>query len=145
MTIFTCDNILVIDNVFLIDFFRIEDLEASLLLNDAKTASDVLRICKGKPINENIRPVAWEKCLNVNHGMPNASLSEIFDLPEQKLLRLDCQQFVGKNFLKKSTLVSCHVRHSFLFLNHFSFLFPQQSLAMKMKTKCLSCLIWKLF
>lgn len=65
-------------------------------MNDAKTASDVFKICKGKPINENIRPTAWEKCLEINHGMSNAPLSEIFDLPEQKLLRLDCQRFVGK-------------------------------------------------
>lgn len=115
------DNTLLINNFLFIYFSRIEDLEASLLLNDAKTASDVLRICKGKPINENIRPVAWEKCLNVNHGMPNASLSEIFDLPEQKLLRLDCQQFVGKNF-QRHQLLSLVIL-DILFYSSMSFLF----------------------
>lgn len=73
-----------------------DDLEASLLMNDAKNSIDVLRICKGKPINENIRPLAWQKCLDVNNGTYNAPLCEIFDLPEQKLLRHDCQQFVAK-------------------------------------------------
>lgn len=65
-------------------------------MNDAKSASDVLRICKGKPINETLRPLAWQKCLDVSRSALHAPLSEIFDLPEQKVLRLDCQQFVGK-------------------------------------------------
>ncbi|XP_034242667.1 TBC1 domain family member 23 isoform X1 [Thrips palmi] len=73
-----------------------DDLEASLLMIDAQTSSDVLRICKGKPINESLRPLAWQKCLDVSHSSYNAPLSEIFDLPEQKLLRHDCQQFVAK-------------------------------------------------
>ncbi|KAE8750647.1 hypothetical protein FOCC_FOCC002627 [Frankliniella occidentalis] len=73
-----------------------DDLEASVLMNDAKTPSDVLRICKGKPINENLRPIAWQKCLDVGRSAFHAPLSEIFDLPEQKLLRQDCQQFVAK-------------------------------------------------
>lgn len=72
-----------------------DDLEASLLMNDANSASDVFRICKGKPINENLRYPAWQKCLDINRGIFNAPLSEIFDLPEQKLLRHDCQQFVA--------------------------------------------------
>lgn len=84
--------------------FRMDDLEASLLMIDAQTASDVLRICKGKPINESLRPLAWQKCLDVSHSSYNAPLSEIFDLPEQKLLRHDCQQFVGmSNFNQYST------------------------------------------
>jgi len=74
---------------------RVDELEAALIL-EATSPAEILRLCKGKILPERLRPKVWQTCL-LPEGKPgHVSLSEIFDLPEQTVLRGDCQKFVGK-------------------------------------------------
>lgn len=68
----------------------------SVLLDDC-SASDIYAVCKGKSIPETVRADVWQVCLNV-HGKGNQLLNfdEIFDLPNQKVLREDVTTFVEK-------------------------------------------------
>lgn len=46
-------------------------------------------------IPDALRPEIWKSCLFFNHHKP-PYFDEIFDLPEQKIIREDCQNFVDK-------------------------------------------------
>jgi hypothetical protein len=46
-----------------------------------------------------LRAEVWQTCLQVqDKGNQLVLFNEIFDLPEQNILREDCQQFVGRCF-----------------------------------------------
>ncbi|XP_022187885.2 TBC1 domain family member 23 isoform X3 [Nilaparvata lugens] len=53
-------------------------------------------ICQGQSIPACIRPTVWKSCLGVPVLANQMMFDEIFDLPEQSVLRDDCQQFVDK-------------------------------------------------
>lgn len=70
------------------------DLE-SALLEDASVAN-IVNICRGKTIPDFLRAEVWQVCLGIqDKGDRLLHFNEIFDLPEQNILRDDCQQFVG--------------------------------------------------
>ncbi|XP_012266854.1 TBC1 domain family member 23 isoform X1 [Athalia rosae] len=73
------------------------ELEAALLDSEAPSASDIYAICKGQPVPANLRPDVWQACLDVtDRGNQLIHFNEVFDLPEQNILREDCQQLVAK-------------------------------------------------
>ena len=73
------------------------ELEAALLEVEAPTASDIYAISKGRQLPSSLRPDAWQACLDVtDRGNQLIHFNEVFDLPEQNIIREDCQQFVGK-------------------------------------------------
>ncbi|XP_074110516.1 TBC1 domain family member 23 [Cotesia typhae] len=73
------------------------ELEAALLDAESLSASDIYAMTKGQPIPANLRPDVWQACLDVtNRGNQLIHFNEIFDLPEQNLIRKDCQQLVDK-------------------------------------------------
>jgi TBC1 domain family member 23 len=73
------------------------ELEAALLDTEAPSASDIYAICKGQPVPANLRPDVWLACLYVtDRGDQLSQFNEVFDLPEQNIIREDCQQLVGK-------------------------------------------------
>lgn len=55
-------------------------------------------------ISEELRTEIWKSCLGVQ--TKSTYFDEIFDLPEQRTLRLDCQQVVGKRFHNHFWLLS---------------------------------------
>ncbi|XP_078044107.1 TBC1 domain family member 23 [Augochlora pura] len=73
------------------------ELEAALLDTVAPSASDIYAICKGQAVPTNLRPDVWQACLDVtDRGNQLSHFNEVFDLPEQNLIRDDCQQLVAK-------------------------------------------------
>ncbi|KAL6444477.1 hypothetical protein ACFW04_001958 [Cataglyphis niger] len=73
------------------------ELEAALLDTEAPSASDIYAICKGQPIPTNLRPDVWQACLYVTDRRDQLSqFNEVYDLPEQNIIRDDCQQLVAK-------------------------------------------------
>lgn len=73
------------------------ELEAALLDTEAPSASDIYAICKGQPIPANLRPDIWLACLYVtDRGDQLSQFNEVYDLPEQNIIRDDCQQLVGE-------------------------------------------------
>lgn len=73
------------------------ELEAALLDAEAPSASDIYAICKGQPVPANLRPDVWQACLDVtDRGNQLIHFNEVFDLPEQNIIREDCQQLVAK-------------------------------------------------
>ncbi|XP_076231102.1 TBC1 domain family member 23 [Calliopsis andreniformis] len=73
------------------------ELEAALLDAEAPSASDIYAICKGQPVPINLRPDVWQACLDViDRGNQLNQFNEVFDLPEQNIIRDDCQQLVAK-------------------------------------------------
>nr|CAD7259186.1 unnamed protein product [Timema shepardi] len=73
---------------------RILDLETALL--DDCSADILYGISKGKNIPESLRAEVWQVCLDVqDKGNQLVLFNEIFDLPEQNLLRDDCQKVVA--------------------------------------------------
>nr|CAD7446294.1 unnamed protein product [Timema bartmani] len=73
---------------------RILDLETALL--DDCSADILYGISKGKNIPECLRAEVWQVCLDVqDKGNQLVLFNEIFDLPEQNLLRDDCQKVVA--------------------------------------------------
>lgn len=73
------------------------ELEAALLDTEAPSASDIYAICKGQAVPTNLRPDVWQACLDVaDRGNRLSNFSEVFDLPEQNIIREDCQQLVAK-------------------------------------------------
>lgn len=73
------------------------ELEAALLDTEAPSASDIYAICKGQPVPAILRPDVWQACLYVtDRGDQLSQFNEVFDLPEQNIIREDCQQLVGK-------------------------------------------------
>ncbi|XP_067009711.1 TBC1 domain family member 23 isoform X2 [Anabrus simplex] len=70
------------------------DLETALL--EECSAATLYGICKGRSVPDHLRAEVWQVCLGVlDKGNQLLLFDDIFDLPEQKLLREDCQQFVG--------------------------------------------------
>nr|CAD7406697.1 unnamed protein product [Timema cristinae] len=70
------------------------DLETALL--DDCSADILYSISKGKNIPECLRAEVWQVCLDVqDKGNQLVLFNEIFDLPEQNLLRDDCQKVVA--------------------------------------------------
>lgn len=75
------------------------ELEAALLDTEAPSASDIYAICKGQAVPANLRHDVWQACLDViDRGNQLSQFNEVFDLPEQNIIRDDCQQLVGKLF-----------------------------------------------
>ncbi|XP_076179164.1 TBC1 domain family member 23 isoform X2 [Ptiloglossa arizonensis] len=73
------------------------ELEAALLDTEAPSASDIYAICKGQAVPINLRPDVWQACLDViDRGNQLSHFNEVFDLPEQNIIREDCQQLVAK-------------------------------------------------
>ncbi|XP_011267071.2 TBC1 domain family member 23 isoform X2 [Camponotus floridanus] len=73
------------------------ELEAALLDTEVPSASDIYAICKGQPIPTNLRPDVWQACLYVTDRRDQLSqFNEVYDLPEQNIIRDDCQQLVAK-------------------------------------------------
>ncbi|KAG7203794.1 hypothetical protein KM043_013813 [Ampulex compressa] len=73
------------------------ELEAALLDTEAPSASDIYAICKGQAVPTNLRPDVWQACLDVtDRGNQLSHFNEVFDLPEQNIIRDDCQQLVAK-------------------------------------------------
>lgn len=73
------------------------ELEAALLDTEAPSASDIYAICKGRSVPINLRPDVWQACLDViDRGNQLNQFNEVFDLPEQNIIRDDCQQLVAK-------------------------------------------------
>ncbi|KAK0079921.1 hypothetical protein PV325_000631 [Microctonus aethiopoides] len=73
------------------------ELETALLDAESPSASDIYAICKGQPVPTKLRPDVWQACLDViDRGNQLIHFNEVFDLPEQNLIREDCQQLVGK-------------------------------------------------
>ncbi|CRL00393.1 CLUMA_CG013661, isoform A [Clunio marinus] len=68
-------------------------LEAALL--DDCTVNDIYAICQGKrTFPDTLRSDLWMCCLVTHKSDALAHFDEIYDLPFQKLLRSDCQNFV---------------------------------------------------
>lgn len=81
------------------------ELEAALLDTEAPSASDIYAICKGQSVPVNLRPDVWQACLYVTDQSDQINqFNEVYDLPEQNVIREDCQQLVGKNS-KESNLI----------------------------------------
>lgn len=77
-------------------FIRVLELEAALLDTESPSASDIYAICKGQTVPANLRPDVWQACLYVTDRDDELShFNEVFDLPEQNIIREDCQQLVG--------------------------------------------------
>ncbi|XP_043584646.1 TBC1 domain family member 23 [Bombus pyrosoma] len=73
------------------------ELEAALLDTEAPSASDIYAICKGQAVPANLRHDVWQACLDViDRGNQLSQFNEVFDLPEQNIIRDDCQQLVAK-------------------------------------------------
>ncbi|XP_033224813.1 TBC1 domain family member 23 isoform X2 [Belonocnema kinseyi] len=73
------------------------ELEAALLDAESPSASDIYAICKGQPVPPNLRPDVWQACLDVtDRGNQLIHFNEVFDLPDQNVIREDCQQLVSK-------------------------------------------------
>lgn len=75
--------------------FRKLELENALL--EECSASDIYAICEGKALPEPLRAEVWQICLDIqDKGDQLVYFNEIFDLPNQNLLREDCASFVAK-------------------------------------------------
>lgn len=92
---------------------RVTELENALL--EECSATDIYCICKGKPLPENLRSEVWQVCFTAmslgkylvillfqicldvrDKGNQLDHFNEIFDLPNQTVLREDCASFVSK-------------------------------------------------
>ncbi|KAJ8895741.1 hypothetical protein PR048_001079 [Dryococelus australis] len=74
--------------------YRMLDLETALL--EDCSAAAIYNICKGRSVPEGVRAEVWQACLDVqNKGNQMLLFNDIFDLPEQSVLRDDCHQFVA--------------------------------------------------
>ncbi|XP_041988217.1 TBC1 domain family member 23 [Aricia agestis] len=71
------------------------ELESALL--DGCTPQEINTITKGKKIPESLRPDVWLVCLNCQDASNQLlAFDEIFDLPNQNILRDDVKKFVTK-------------------------------------------------
>ncbi|KAH1027647.1 hypothetical protein HUJ05_001120 [Dendroctonus ponderosae] len=76
------------------DSLWINELENALL--EGCSVSDIYCICKGKPLPENLRSDVWQICLDVrDKGNQLDHFDEVYDLPNQNILREDCKNFVS--------------------------------------------------
>ena len=61
------------------------------------SAKDIYKIACGKTIPGNLEAEVWQSCLQTGQTKNSFhDFDEIFDLPEQELIRKDCQLLVGK-------------------------------------------------
>ncbi|CAG9861560.1 unnamed protein product [Phyllotreta striolata] len=66
-------------------------------LQEECSATDIYCICKGKALPEKLRSDIWQICLDVkDKGNQLDHFNEVFDLPNQTVLREDCTNFVSK-------------------------------------------------
>ncbi|CAH1370084.1 hypothetical protein MTP99_011604 [Tenebrio molitor] len=73
----------------------VADLENALL--EECSVTDIYCICKGKPLPDPLRSEVWQICLDVrDKGNQLDHFNEIYDLPNQSVLREDCTNFVSK-------------------------------------------------
>ncbi|XP_056642355.1 TBC1 domain family member 23 [Diorhabda sublineata] len=73
----------------------INDLENALL--EECSATDIYCICKGNALPDNLRSDVWQICLDVrDKGNQLDHFNEVYDLPNQTVLREDCANFVAK-------------------------------------------------
>lgn len=71
------------------------ELESALL--EQCSAADIYCICKGRSLPEELRSQVWQICLDIQDEINQMThFNEIFDLPNQAILREDCQQCVEK-------------------------------------------------
>ena len=58
---------------------------------------DVRGIAKCRPLPDELRPAAWLACLDIQQDVDDGlmTFTNIYDLPEQQLMRQDIQQLVG--------------------------------------------------
>lgn len=111
--------------------FRVLELEAALLDTEAPSASDIYAICKGQSVPANLRPDVWLACLYVtDRGDQLSQFNEVYDLPEQHIIRNDCQQLVGE-YIERIYYVAL-----FTFTNNCCQIL-QRNLEMMMKIKSL--------
>lgn len=79
----------------LFQYFRIAELQSAL--NEEGIGQDGDEdIYHGKLIPDSLRPEVWKNLLAVREQ--HFYLDDIFDLPEQNVIRQDCQEFVGEIF-----------------------------------------------
>ncbi|KAG5890070.1 hypothetical protein JTB14_003635 [Gonioctena quinquepunctata] len=72
----------------------ITDLETAL--EEECSATDIYCICKGKALPEGLRSEVWQICLDVrDKGNQLDQFNEVYDLPNQNILREDCTNFVS--------------------------------------------------
>nr|XP_023018235.1 TBC1 domain family member 23 isoform X2 [Leptinotarsa decemlineata] len=77
------------------DCHWLTDLENAL--QEECSAADIYCICKGKALPENLRSEVWQICLDVrDKGNQLDQFNEVYDLPNQNILREDCTNFVSK-------------------------------------------------
>ncbi|XP_018329978.1 TBC1 domain family member 23 isoform X2 [Agrilus planipennis] len=73
----------------------VAELENALL--EECTATDIYCICNGKSLPDHLRAEVWQICLDVrDKGNQLDHFDEVFDLPNQAVLREDCSNFVEK-------------------------------------------------
>ncbi|XP_074652451.1 TBC1 domain family member 23-like isoform X2 [Tubulanus polymorphus] len=69
------------------------DLESALL--EGCDFGILRNICKGRPVPDHLRTDVWKICLNVSgKGDMLSCFDELYDMPEQEQLRLDCHALV---------------------------------------------------
>ncbi|GFY50129.1 TBC1 domain family member 23 [Trichonephila inaurata madagascariensis] len=71
----------------------VSDLKRVLL---SECSLDTIRkVCQGKPLPDTLRAEIWQICLSIN-ARNEEPWDEIFDLPEQPVIRKDCQSLVDR-------------------------------------------------
>ena len=84
--------------------------------------AQIKQICKCRPIPEHLRQEVWPICLAVDGKSDTMnSFDQLYDLPEQSLIRQDCQALVGK----------CSYHVTAILLNIDKALFWRSSISMK--------------
>ncbi|CAL1283385.1 unnamed protein product [Larinioides sclopetarius] len=71
----------------------VSDLK-QVLLSECKVDS-IRKVCRGKPVPDTLRAEIWQICLDIN-PKNEEPWDEIFDLPEQPIIRKDCQSLVDR-------------------------------------------------
>ena len=76
---------------------RTLELEAALL--SVPEGVDVRGIAKCRPLPDELRAPAWLACLDIQQDVDDGlmTFTNIYDLPEQQLMREDIQQLVGES------------------------------------------------
>jgi len=104
---------------YIFRYFRILELEAALLDTEAPSASDIYAICKGQSVPTALRPDVWQACLYItDQGDQMSQFNEVYDLPEQNIIRDDCQQLVGMQKKYIMLLVNIFIFVYYIYLSH---------------------------
>ncbi|PRD32731.1 UNVERIFIED_CONTAM: TBC1 domain family member 23 [Trichonephila clavipes] len=72
---------------------QVSDLKR-VLLSECNLDS-IRKVCQGKPLPDTLRAEIWQICLSIN-ARNEEPWDEIFDLPEQPVIRKDCQSLVDR-------------------------------------------------